>query len=62
MSEHSMQAIARRAVAALERIAEALEAIADSQDVGDYESDEVEDASLGRVRGRVITAPGRGDG
>lgn len=62
MSEHRMQTIALRAVAALERIAEALEVIADSQDVGDYESDEVEDESLSSVRGRVIPASGRGGG
>ena len=60
MSE-SMQAIALRAVAALERIAEALEVIADSQEAIDYEV-EVEGESLSRGRGRVISASWRGDG
>ena len=62
MSEHNMQAIARRAVAALERIADALEeAIADNQDVGDHDADadEVGGDSLSRGRGRII---GRGNG
>ena len=61
MSE-SMQTIARRAVAALERIAEALEVIADSQEASDHEGDEVEGESLSRGRGRVIPASGRGGG